>query len=149
VNSLEYYQQLLKGGCTGDRLIRCPAIEPLPKQVEIVNACVDIARRLRIPLPKRIDVRWKYGSRAWEFTRGATSHNSATREISVFLDATLDPTELRRISFHELGHVSLYFSGAYRNMSLAAQEMSCDRFAIRALEAEAERRGYYHRRCAS
>jgi len=142
---LSEYERLMQHGSTADKLIAAPVIEPLPKQAEIVRDCIETARSMGIPLPKTISIAWRYGSRSWEFCRGATRFEYATKRTTVFLDGTLDPNELPRVVYHEVGHTSLFHSGAYLGMTIAEQEMSCDRFAIRALQAEAERAGFFSR----
>jgi hypothetical protein len=88
-------------------LFGCPPVRPLAAQVRIVNAAFARARAAGLRLPGSLPVHFVAGNGA---THGMTVRTT-NGSISVTLDASALPDQLRLVCLHEAQHVADFYAG--------------------------------------
>lgn len=106
-----------------DRADQRPLAEPLPGQVRLIKEAIAEARAAGLRLPAAIHLRFVQGSGGSAKSRLA----DGTYRIALGVDAW--PGDLLRTTYHELQHISDYFTRVADDLTYAQREQRACRFA--------------------
>jgi len=103
-----------------------PVAMPPARNQYVLDILRDCARHLR--LPRSLLVHWRQGAPGAAV--GATSHDSQTGELAIYLDANIPTMRLATTIKHEAMHVAHLHTGRSRFVLIEEEEEACDAYAM-------------------